>query len=75
MELSREEQGRRPEGNKHAGFWVGVVTKFLTHLFWGHLSIFIEIHVFKKASGRILVPHKQVTCGQAILSGYQLHLK
>lgn len=62
---------RSQRASEHAGFRVGV----LTHLFWGHLSIFIEIHIFKKASRRILIPHKQVARGQAILSRYQLHLK
>lgn len=60
---------------RHAGFQVKTVAQFLAHLFCGHLSIFIEIHVFKQAGRRILVPHKQVTCGQAVLSRYQLHLK
>lgn len=67
--------GGSQKASEHAGFQVGVVTKFPAYLFWGHLSIFIEIHVFKQAGCRILVPHKQVACGQAILSGYQLHLK
>lgn len=57
--------------SEHVGFQTGVVF----HLFWGHLSIFIEIHVFKKAGRRILVPHKQVARGQAIFPGYQLHFK
>lgn len=73
-----QQEGSRLGGHsasEHAGFRVGVLTTFLAHLFWGHLSIFIEIHVFKQAGGRVLVPHKQVACGQAILSGYQLHLK
>lgn len=64
--------GSKMEDRLHAQCAGG---KARTHLFWGYFSIFIKIHVFKKASRRILIPHKQVACGQAILSGYQLHLK
>lgn len=50
-------------------------TELLTHLLWGDLAILIEVQAFEQVDRRVLVPHKQVACGQPLLPGHQLHLK
>lgn len=57
---------------------VGMViirAELLTHLLWGDLAILVKVQVFEQVGRRVLMPHKQVACGQPLLSGHQLHLK